>query len=396
MAAKDRHSFSHLARIMETDLGKQLFGEDRCSACRQREQECWVYVDDAATQINYACGSCARCRAGRGRCSKSKRVSKLESKPPTKPIPAGPHKIIAPNFVVPHMPYDILPYVAGDNDSFNGLSRVAGNDGMIPNESPHVDMVDDMTAARAAVKRGRRALGNRSAPSPTPLVPPPFPNHIRVIPPGAKLSGLDSAELTLLREKQRRLRRDKTATLNSLSNQASLQNAIAASLIFSQYEAGSAVCIDKAGWVLTCAHCFGDNEEEYNASNKKRWLLFYDGLAVQVECKVWDDKRDLALLKVIAIESDKGRQSGVIPAFPFVKLTKDVLVKKMPIFCIGQPGRDDLESTSERKTRYNFIEITEGQFCGLVPNVDLQDNSEIGTLKHNAWTYWGHSGKSSS
>jgi hypothetical protein len=28
----------------------------------------------------------------------------------------------------------------------------------------------------------------------------------------------------------------------------------------------------------------------------------------------------------------------------------------------------------------------------MIPDVDPQDNSEIGTLKHDAWTYWGHSG----
>jgi hypothetical protein len=28
----------------------------------------------------------------------------------------------------------------------------------------------------------------------------------------------------------------------------------------------------------------------------------------------------------------------------------------------------------------------------MIPDIDPQDNSEIGTLKHDAWTYWGHSG----
>ncbi len=29
---------------------------------------------------------------------------------------------------------------------------------------------------------------------------------------------------------------------------------------------------------------------------------------------------------------------------------------------------------------------------GMIPGADPQKNSEIGTLKHDAWTYWGHSG----
>lgn len=160
-------------------------------------------------------------------------------------------------------------------------------------------------------------------------------------------------------------------------------------MIFAQYEAGSAICIDKVGWILTCAHCFGDNEEEYKAVNKKKWLLFYTGLAVQAECRVWDPKRDLALLKVVVMESDKG---GLMPTLPFVEITTDTLPSNMPIYCIGQPGRDDLESTSERKTKYNLVEVSKGKFRGMVPGVDPQDNSEIGALKHDAWTYWGHSG----
>jgi V8-like Glu-specific endopeptidase len=28
----------------------------------------------------------------------------------------------------------------------------------------------------------------------------------------------------------------------------------------------------------------------------------------------------------------------------------------------------------------------------MIAGADPQDNSEIGTLNHDAWTYWGHSG----
>ena len=64
-----------------------------------------------------------------------------------------------------------------------------------------------------------------------------------------------------------------------------------------------------------------------------------------------------------------------------------------PIMCIGQPGRDDLESLSARKTKYNLIKVSVGSFHGmLMRGCDPHDNSTIGTLKHDAWTYWGHSG----
>jgi hypothetical protein len=51
-----------------------------------------------------------------------------------------------------------------------------------------------------------------------------------------------------------------------------------------------------------------------------------------------------------------------------------------------------LESERPRKTDYALVEISEGKLRGLIPEADPQDNSEIGTLKHDAWTYWGHSG----
>ncbi|KLJ07592.1 hypothetical protein EMPG_16950 [Blastomyces silverae] len=63
-----------------------------------------------------------------------------------------------------------------------------------------------------------------------------------------------------------------------------------------------------------------------------------------------------------------------------------------PIICIGQPGSEDLESTTDRKTDYGLVEISHGAFRGMIPGADPCDNSEIGTLKHDAWTYWGHSG----
>jgi hypothetical protein len=217
---------------------------------------------------------------------------------------------------------------------------------------------------------------------------------LRVLAPGSNLPGLTFEELTLLHEKQKRLVSNASSILDSLPHSVKInpriRNALHSTLIFAQYEAGTAVCIDPSGWVLTCSHCFGDTEKEWKA-NKRKWLLFYTGLAVQVECRVWDSKRDLALAKIIAIESSEGEDSDTA-SFYHVRLFSHGLSKKTPILCIGQPGRDDLESTSNRRTKYNLIEVSQGTFCGMVPDVDPHDNYEIGTLKHNAWTYWGHSG----
>src|SRR5215471_11470081 len=145
-----------------------------------------------------------------------------------------------------------------------------------------------------------------------PLSAPDSPAHcapasrepIRIITGGSKLPGLTAAELSLVRQKQRQLASSASSTLASLPPGPHIRKALEASLIFSQHEAGSAVCIHPDGWVLTCSHCLGDTAEEWQA-NKRRWLLFHTGMAVQVECRVWDPKGALALLKIIAIESSK-------------------------------------------------------------------------------------------
>jgi hypothetical protein len=219
---------------------------------------------------------------------------------------------------------------------------------------------------------------------------PPY-GAIRIVRPGTKLPDLTAADLQFLREKQKRLRSTASTTLTSVPPGNHLRNALESTLIFAQYEAGTAVCIDPAGWILTCAHCFGDDEEEYKALDKRKWMLFYTGLAIQVVCRFRDPQRDLALLKVIAIETDD-INIGSLPVFRSVSLSMSKIPNKTPILCIGQPGRDDLESTSNRKTKYNLVELSEGMFRGMVRGVDPQDNSDIGTLMHDAWTYWGHSG----
>lgn len=216
------------------------------------------------------------------------------------------------------------------------------------------------------------------------------PSEFRMVAPGATLPGLDSTELSLLRKKQRQLQSSASATLSSLLSRNHPRTALEASLIFAQHEAGTAVCIDATGWVLTCSHCFGDTEEEWRAK-KCKWLLFYTGLAVQVECRAWDSMRDLALLKIIAIESGASQKTDN-PVFSFVPLSASAPLPKTLIFCVGQPGSDDLESTTDRRTNYNLIEVSEGKFCGMIPGADPDNNSVIGSLKHNAWTYWGHSG----
>lgn len=208
----------------------------------------------------------------------------------------------------------------------------------------------------------------------------------------ARLPGLNGRDLRILRKKQNRLRESAFLTAKAtLDVSCHETRALASTLIFAQHEAGTAVCIDSRGWILTCAHCFGETPEGWKAERLK-WLLYYNGLAVQVECRAWDERRDLALAKIIRIEIFDEQCRGLVkPIFTCVPVAES-LSTYSPIFCIGQPGADDLESVSPRETAYDLVEISRGRLCGMVAGADPQDNSDIGTLKHNAWTYWGHSG----
>ncbi|KAL6716798.1 hypothetical protein ACLMJK_004710 [Lecanora helva] len=257
---------------------------------------------------------------------------------------------------------------------------------------------------KESTKRTLRSNATRSV-SPAPrsmtvnspmsfTVPSPLAaaTRVKLISHGSELPDLTKAELTLLRRKQKKLARNALSTLCNLPPGIHISNALASTLIFAQEFAGTAVCIDPAGWILTCSHCISEDEGAYRADNKRRWLLFYTGLAVQVKCHAWDTKRDLALLKIIAVESADDGKPGEMPTFRHVQLSSSIPSAMANIICIGQPGADDLESVKARKTKYNLVEVSKGNLRGMIRNADPQDNSEIGALMHDAWTYWGHSG----
>src|SRR4051794_12251638 len=103
-------------------------------------------------------------------------------------------------------------------------------------------------------KRGLRSTSGRPSPavpsanvvsSPITFTKPRNPpcEPIRIISPGSKLPGLSTVEVKLLREKQKRLVADASSTLNALPGGLEIRNALEATLIFAQYEAGTAVCI---------------------------------------------------------------------------------------------------------------------------------------------------------
>ena len=169
----------------------------------------------------------------------------------------------------------------------------------------------------------------------------------------------------------------------------SLAQAAAATLVFAQQEAGTAVCISSNGILLTCSHCVADTYDEY-LQKEDMWLLFASGCVVRAKCVAWDLRRDLALLRVVAAQDDSV-MANTSRSFPFVSVGNTQ--GGGGLLCIGHPGSEDLEAPANgMPTDYEVLHISTGRFRGLAENQDPQDNSDIGALMHDCWTYWGHSG----
>lgn len=220
----------------------------------------------------------------------------------------------------------------------------------------------------------------------------PISNRTITVPPSQKsLHGLSPVESRILRKKQHRLRLETAGLSKTAASYGNhITTALQATYIFAQHEAGTAVCVDSQGWILSCSHCFGESEAEWRA-NRYKWLLDYTGTAVRVECCFWDAGRDLALARVVCVDAVDVNMDEFV-SIPLHSSTSSSIYGRTDIVCIGQPGADDLESETPQATDYDLIEISEGRLRGLVPRADPHDNSEIGSLKHDAWTYWGHSG----
>jgi hypothetical protein len=75
---------SHISRIMESELGVQLCGENACDNCRAEGAECWVYSENGRRQVIHPGSACARCRSRGPKetvCSASKRQPRRRKAP---------------------------------------------------------------------------------------------------------------------------------------------------------------------------------------------------------------------------------------------------------------------------------------------------------------------------
>jgi hypothetical protein len=270
--------------------------------------------------------------------------------------------------------------------------------------------------ARVLRSHGRREQGNAPEKAHPEFDRPIFqlkrqdPIPIEILPSiltSAK-TGLTRKELVTLNSKRQKLLSSPSQGDNSTTKLTKRSKHLAAAahatLVFAQHEAGTAVCIAASGLVLTCAHCVAESSEEYAAA-KPTWLLFSSGQVIRAQCVAWDQKRDLALLRITAADRLADEYSPASPMlFPFAEIASQTPLfapgdkKTTRLICIGHPGSEDLEavSTSDSSgpilTDYDVLHVSRGYYHGLASDQDVQDNSEIGALQHDCWTYWGHSG----
>ncbi|KAK3324480.1 trypsin-like cysteine/serine peptidase domain-containing protein [Cercophora scortea] len=244
--------------------------------------------------------------------------------------------------------------------------------------------------------------------------PVPHPGTIHLLPkrPTSTITKLNKSDHRLLLRKHDLLQQYDIHTPRHFQRHS---QAVSATLVFAQEEAGTAVCIRSDGLLLTCSHCIADTSAELDY-DKPHWLLFASGRLVAAKCVAWDSHRDLALMKITAAQcispippfnpnmaakstssltnnpiADKDSSEAF--RFPAVSIATDAPPLKAPLVCVGHPGSEDLEASEPGvKTNYDVLHLSEGAYRGIARGQDLQDNSEIGALQHDCWTYWGHSG----
>ncbi|GAB1314710.1 hypothetical protein MFIFM68171_04920 [Madurella fahalii] len=203
---------------------------------------------------------------------------------------------------------------------------------------------------------------------------------------------LSVADHKLLLRKQDLLRNHDILVPPDIRRSGSGADAVAATLVFAQQEAGTAVCIHPSGLLLTCSHCVAETADELDLT-AVHWLLFVSGTIVGARCVAWDARRDLALLRITAATTAEQEPEGGARSFPAVVVADQPPPMNARLVCIGHPGSEDLEAGQPGiKTGYDVLHVSTGAFRGYAEGQDLQDNSEIGALQHDCWTYWGHSG----
>jgi S1-C subfamily serine protease len=132
---------------------------------------------------------------------------------------------------------------------------------------------------------------------------------------------------------------------------------------------GSGVNISSQGRILTNAHVARELGAEMA-------IEFPDGQKFMARCVAIDRKLDLAICEFRPKEP-----------MSFAKVAATAAKTGSPVVCIGQPGTT---TPGGEPTGYQPFNVSVGKIRGYLDN-PLGEQS-LGRVKHDAWTYWGHSG----
>jgi S1-C subfamily serine protease len=134
----------------------------------------------------------------------------------------------------------------------------------------------------------------------------------------------------------------------------------------------SGVNLDPRGLVLTAGHCV-------DALGKRVNVAFPDGASSPGETIAFDDAHDLAL-----IELDDDDDGG----WPWARLAAAAPAVGTMVVAIGQPGT---RTPDGEPTGYQPWHVSVGEIRGFRDGARTGEQG-LGRTKHDAWTYWGHSG----
>jgi S1-C subfamily serine protease len=150
-------------------------------------------------------------------------------------------------------------------------------------------------------------------------------------------------------------------------------------VVFGQEEGGVGINLSCIGEILTCAHCLGDEPEV----GVEKIIVFTSGLVCLAVSTHVDIRMDTAMMKITGICKSNGTVSPILENFPFSNIfAGDIIRMNTPLICVGMPAK--LRNAKD-------VEVSEGRFIGTLEG-DINDNSDIGKLIHDCWTYYGHSG----
>ncbi len=132
---------------------------------------------------------------------------------------------------------------------------------------------------------------------------------------------------------------------------------------------GSGVSIGSDGVILTAGHVV-------SRLGAVKTVRFPDGRRFRATTIAYDKRLDLAVLKISGVSN--------LPSAPLASAAPAVGAR---VIAIGQPGR---YTPSGQPTNYKPWHVSVGRIRGFASS--RLASQRLGGTKHDAWTYWGHSG----